>query len=198
MLGNEAFAVTAFSEEAVQTFPSVTVRITGVSASAVVGNLPVTPVGIEATTAVNGVTLITDQNIEVTGVEARGINNGIRQDALVVITTVDAEGWGRSGWSAGSWGVALQTNVEAVTAVGDAEAIPVTYGYAEGIQVTGEITGVDVYPGTGIVVPITGLEATGIVSFRGAKVWGRIIPDVDNTWIRVAPNATNEYTEIRP
>jgi hypothetical protein len=198
MLGNEAFAVTAFSEEAVQTFPSVTVRITGVSASAVVGNLPVTPVGVEATTAVNGVTLITDQNIEVTGVEARGINNGIRQDALVVITTVDAEGWGRSGWAAGSWGVALQTNVEATTAVGDAEAIPVTYGYAEGVEVTGEITGVDVYPGTGIVVPVTGLEATGIVSFRGAKVWGRIIPDVDNTWIRVAPNATNEYTEIRP
>ena len=198
MLGNEAFAVTAFSEEAVQTFPSVTVRITGVSASAVVGNLPVTPVGIEATTSVNGVTLITDQNIEVTGVEARGINNGIRQDALVVITTVDAEGWGRSGWSAGSWGVALQTNVEAVTAVGDAEALPVTYGYAEGVEATGEITGVDVYPGTGIVVPVTGLEATGIVSFRGAKVWGRIIPDVDNTWIRVAPNATNEYTEIRP
>ena len=198
MLGNEAFAVPAFSEEAVQTFPSVTVMVTGVSASAVVCNLPVTPVGIEATTAVNGVTLITDQNIEVTGVEARGINNGIRQDALVVITTVDAEGWGRSGWATGSWGVALQTNVEAVTAVGDAEALPVTYGYAEGVEATGEITGVDVYPGTGIVVPVTGLEATGIVSFRGAKVWGRIIPDVDNTWIRVAPNATNEYTEIRP
>ena len=198
MLGNEAFAVTAFSEEAVQTFPSVTVRITGVSASAVVGNLPVTPVGIEATTAVNDVTLITDQNIEVTGVEARGINNGIRQDALVVITTVDAEGWGRSGWSAGSWSVPLQTNVEATTAVGDAEAFPVTYVYAEGVEATGEVTGVDVYPGTGIVVPVTGLEATGIVSFRGAKVWGRIIPDVDNTWIRVAPNATNEYTEIRP
>ena len=209
MLGNAAFASTAFSEEAVVDFPNVTVLVSGVSANAVVGDLPAYAVGVGATTAVNSVTIIGDARIEVSGVQAQAINNGLRQDALVVITTVDAEGWGRSGWSAGAWSTPVATNVEAVTSVGDAEAIPVTYADAVGVEAVSGITGVDVYPGTGIVVPVTGVQATALLGPRGVKVWGRIIPvntgpwievepTTDQDWIRVAPNATNEYTEMRP
>jgi hypothetical protein len=121
-----------------------------------------------------------------------------QQDAQVFVTTVDAQGWGREGWSLGAWGVQILTNMEATTAVGTAEARPTTKAAVTGVEAVGQVTGVDVYPGTGVDVYVTGVEATGIVSFRGAKVWGRKIPDVDNTWIRVAPNTTNEYTEIRP
>ena len=121
-----------------------------------------------------------------------------QQDAQVFVTTIDAAGWGRAGWGLGAWGVQILTNMEATTAVGTAEARPTTKAAVTGVEAVGQVTGVDVYPGTGVDVYVTGVQGTGIVSFRGAKVWGRIIPDVDNTWIRVAPNTTNEYTEIRP
>jgi hypothetical protein len=131
-----------------------------------------------------------------------------QQDAQVFVTTIDAEGWGRGIWSSGAWGVQLLTNMQATTAVGNAEARPTTKANVDGVEATGEVTGVDVFPGTGVDIFVTGVEGRGIISFRGVKVWGRIIPDADNTWVNVAgttntwidiaPNATNEYTEIRP
>lgn len=131
-----------------------------------------------------------------------------QQDVQVFVTTIDAEGWGRGIWSSGAWGVQLLTNVQGTTAVGDAEARPTTKANVDGVEATGEVTGVDVFPGTGVDIFVTGVEGTGIVSFRGVKVWNRIIPDTDNvwaniagptnTWIDIAPNTTNEYTEIRP
>ena len=130
--------------------------------------------------------------------EATGVVNGLPQNVTVFLTASDDAGWGRGAWSSGTWSQPVGSNIGMSGAVGDATVylriqVPVT-----GLEVTTGVGSVSVTGGTGVDVPVTGVEATGLLGPRGVTVWGRIVPDETAVWTNIAPSATTEYTQIRP
>ena len=146
----------------------------------------------------NGVTATGLASVPVTGLEATGIVNGLPQDVTVFLTAADSSGWGRATWGAGAWSQPVATDLGMSGSVGAVTVdlliqVPVT-----GLEVITGVGSVSIATGTGIDVPVTGVEATGSIGPRGVTVWGRIVPSETATWTRIAPSTTTEYTEIRP
>jgi hypothetical protein len=158
--------------------------------------------GLEATSGLNNVTILTDQNIPQTGLSATGgvgsptvtgtalVNNvtglsttsGVGSVSVLEGSgvTVPFGGWGRGSWGQGSWGVSLGVSatgqVGQVTHSGGA-VVPTT-----GLEATTNVGSVTVTGGTGIDVPVTAPQMTGVAGQLAMIGDANVYPD------GIAPN----------
>jgi len=68
--------------------------------------------------------------------------------------------------------------------------------YLEGLEAAASVGEVTVVPGTGLVVNLNGLSATGFVGTL--IVWEAIIPDSGVTYTEITPSSSASFTEITP
>lgn len=207
---NGASSVPVTGLEATSEVGSVTasaaagVAVTGVESSTSTNDVSVTGdsslqlTGLESTSAVNDVSVNGASSVPVTGLEATGVVNGLIRNETVYITASSASGWGRSLWGSGTWSQPVGDDIGMTGEVNDVVVTPRIRVPVTGIEVTTGVGSVIVETGTGVDVPVTGVEAQGLLGPRGVTVWGRIVPSETAVWTKIAPSTTTEYTQIRP
>ena len=127
-----------------------------------------------------------------------GIANSVPINVSVLVLSTDAAGWGRDFWNAGAWNSPITQNLGMTASVGTATAAPKIIANVTGLSSTATVGSVTVTAGTGITVPVTGVNASCELGPRGVTVWGRVVPSGTTTWTNIAPSTTTTYTEIRP
>jgi len=117
------------------------------------GDAVVGAVGLESSGAIGSVDATGISRVEVTGVEGDGQVNALRFDALVSFA-----GWGRGAWGAGAWS-ANETLPALSSQLGDVQIVTNVDVALTGLSTTASVGVVTVIEGTGVEVPLVGLEA---------------------------------------
>ena len=117
------------------------------------GDAVVGAVGLESSGEVGSVIATGISRVEVTGVEGDGQVNALRFDALVSFA-----GWGRGAWGGGAWS-ANETLPALSSQLGDAQIVTNVDVSVSGFSAEAFVGDVTVIEGTGVEVPLVGLEA---------------------------------------